>query len=175
MGFDLAELKFAVADHNKKSSDEAFILPCLYIGRDDVDVLISHILGNVHADEDEYSYREGCGWEVDDKILSRLYFLSLMIKDSSFEYEKEWRVVIRDDDVQFRISKNTIEGKGHRPSGIFDGGVRKWFRRIVVAPHGNLYSECDMPRMNYDFLKNLCMKNRLRPEIVNSSSTYNGR
>jgi hypothetical protein len=174
LGFDRTELERLVNAKNVQTDDEYYLLPCLYSGVHDADVLLDHILNECHVDEDEHLIREGCENELPSRILSRIFFLSLIIKDSSFDYENEWRLVVR---------KNTAaplqRGEGfffgdtskHVYSELFEGPLRNYFSRIVVSPCGGE----DVRNNNYSKLLDLRTAHGLSFEVAKSRSPYNGR
>ena len=121
-------------------------------------------------------------------------FLSLIVKHPSFDYEKEWRLIVRKHDTPplddeglrllyckkkthifsslFEVRKldeaNTEE-KPHILSGVFDKPLREYFARIVVSPCGNVDG-------NFKWVaKKKAEYNLNGLSIIKSSSPYNGR
>ena len=149
-------------------------MPCLYKGKHDIDKLIEYILDGFHSDEDEHLFREGCGDEIHSRILSRLFFVSLIIKDGSFDYENEWRLVVRTDDARpigWEKTEASDFEKTHICSCLFKKSLREHFREIVVSPCGPNW----VREMNSMRLEKWRDKYKLGFEIIHSSSPYNGR
>ena len=174
LGFDRTELERLIDAKNAQTDDEYYLLPCLYSGVHDADVLVGHILNECHVDEDEHLIREGCENELPSRILSRIFFLSLIIKDSSFDYENEWRLVVRKN-----AAAPLQRGEGfffgdtykHVCSELFEGSLRNYFSRIVVSPCGGE----DVRNNNYSKLLDLRTAHGLSFEVAKSRSPYNGR
>ena len=154
---------------------EYYLLPCLYTGVHDVDVVLDYILNVCHSDEDEHLCREGCSHELSSRILSRIFFLSLLIKHSSFDYENEWRLVIRkrdirpwNDDQLMLLYDKEGSTKPHIESKLFDRPLREYFSHIIVSPCGDVEG-------NYRYLEELRQRYDLKFRLELSRSPYNGR
>lgn len=174
LGFMRTELERLVNAKNVQSDDEYYLLPCLYSGVHYADVVLDHILNECHSDEDEHLIREGCETELPSRILSRIFFLSLIIKDSSFDYENEWRLVIRKNaSAPLQRGEGIFFGDVSRYvySELFEGPVRNYFSRIVVSPCGGENVKND----NYVKILELRDIYGLHFEVAKSRSPYNGR
>ena len=169
---DLAEL---VEEKNLHGNgDEYYLLPCLYRGRHDIDPVLDYILNTRYVDEDEHTFREGCGYEVPSRILSRIFFLSLIIKDFSFDYENEWRLIVRKHDIPPPIMNGPEVCWSGSPfiwSGIFKKHLRDYIKRIVVSPCGG----SRIRKENFDRLNEQKSHLALDFTIDKSQSPYNGR
>ena len=97
-GFNRLDLEQLIDQKNQSSQDEYFLLPCIY-DADSVKKILRYILDECHSDEDEHLCREGCEHELATRVLSRIFFLSLIVKHPSFDYEKEWRLIVRKHDT----------------------------------------------------------------------------
>jgi hypothetical protein len=173
VGFDRADLEQLVEIKNRESKDEYYLLPCLY-KEEDVDKLLEHILDEAHVDEDEHLCREGCDDEIPARIISRLFFVSLIIKDGSFDYENEWRLAVRTNDVKpvgwDGLAVPEFE-KPHMNSRLLKKTLREYFREVVVSPCGPNW----MREVNHSRLEKWRDKYSLEFEVCDSSSPYNGR
>lgn len=174
VGFDRADLEQLVEIKNRESKDEYFLLPCLYKGKHEIDKLIEYILDGFHSDEDEHLFRRGCGDEIHTRSLSRLIFISLIIKDGSFDYEDEWRLVVRINYVG-PVGWDDLEvpefEKPHINSCLFKRTLREYFREVVVSPCGPNW----MREVNQSRLEKWRDKYSLEFKVCSSSSPYNGR
>lgn len=174
LGFKRTELERIVAEKNMQSEDEYFLLPCLYSGIHNADIVLDYILNECHSDEDELLVRQGCENELQLRILSRIFFLSLVIKDSSFDYENEWRLVVRKNTTA-PLQRGEGFFIGDAPeyiySELFDGPLRNYFSRIVVSPCGGEKVRKD----NNAKLLELRDLHGLHFEVAKSRSPYNGR
>lgn len=175
LGFNRLGLEQLIDKKNKSSHDEYFLLPCIY-DRDSVEKVLMYILDECHSDEDEYLCREGCEYELTPRILSRIFFLSLIVKHPSFDYENEWRLIVRKHDVYpldneglRLLYSNSDEEKPHIVSGLFEKPLREYFTRIIVSPCGNVDG-------NFKWVaKKKAEYNLNGLSIIKSSSPYNGR
>ena len=174
LGFMRTELERLVNAKNLQSDDEYYLLPCLYSGVHNADVVLDHILNECHSDEDEHLIREGCETELPSRILSRIFFLSLIIKDSSFDYENEWRLVVRKNtSAPLQRAEGVFFGDVSKYvySELFEEPVRNYFSRIVVSPCGGE----DIRTDNYAKLLELRDLYGLHFKVAKSRSPYNGR
>ena len=176
MGFKRSVLERLIATKNKNQQEyEYYLLPCLYAGVHDVGIVLDYILNESHSDEDEHLCREGCGHEIPSRALSRIFFLSLLIKHSSFDYENEWRLVVRrrdirpwnDDELKLLYGKKGCT-KPHIGSQLFDRPLREYFSHVIISPCGDV-------KGNYCYLKELRQKYGLKFRLERSRSSYNGR
>lgn len=151
---------------------EVYFLPCLYLGEDDVDAVIDHVLDN-HADEIEYTARH-TPFEVGELLVRKLLVLSCLIKDASFDYENEWRLILcpLDSAIQEKRTKIVSEGKEREAlfSGLFGNGnpIRNSVYQIIVSPQGS----ASVLRENAVAFRKRYL---LGFDLSLSSSTYNGR
>ena len=175
IGFNRLGLEQLVEQKNQTSKDECFLLPCIY-DKDSVKSILRYILDVCHSNEDEHLCREGCEYELAPRILSRIFFLSLIVKHPSFDYENEWRLIVRKHDVApledevLRLKYSISEKeKPHIVSGLFEKPLREYFSRIVVSPCGNVDD-------NYMYVEKMRVAYNLDGLLVEkSSSPYNGR
>ncbi len=174
IGFNQLELDRLITKKNMSSRDEYFLLPCIY----DIDFakkVLQYIL-EFHSDEDEHLRREGAEHELMSMILSRIFFLSLIVKHPSFDYENEWRLIVRkhdaeplDDERLQLIYSNGNKEKPHIASDLFEKPLREYFSQIVVSPCGNIDD-------NYMFVDKKRVAHNLNDLLIKqSSSPYNGR
>lgn len=173
VGFSRAELERLVDEKNRSEGDEYFLLPCLY-EPEDIEKVIDYILCKRHVDEDERTWREGCEGELEPRILSRLFFLTLILKHPSFAYENEWRLVVRKHDAFYPFSNEAgiqWTGAPFILSGLFKNSLRDYIRRIVVSPCGEPY----VRKENYNRILTQKEARNLGFEIVQSKSPYNGK
>ena len=154
---------------------EYYLLPCLYTGVHDVGSVLEYILNECHSDEDEHLCREGCVHELPSRILSRIFFLSLLMKHSSFDYENEWRLVVRrrdirpwNDDQLMLLYDKEGNTKPHIASQLFDRPLREYFSHIIISPCGDAED-------NYRRLEELRQKYNLKFLLERSQSPYKGR
>ena len=175
IAFNRLDLERLIGKKNTSSQDEYFLLPCIY-DADSANRILSHILDECHSDEDEHLCREGCEYELSPRILARIFFLSLIVKHPSFDYENEWRLIVRKHDVPplgneglRLLYRSSDEEKPHILSGLFEKPLREYFTRIIVSPCGNIddnFKCIAKKKVEYDL-------NGL--SIIRSSSPYNGR
>ena len=173
VGFARAELEDLVDEKNKQGEDGYYLLPCLY-ERTDIAKVLEHILCERHCDEDVRTCREGCEDEFESRILSRIFFLTLILKDPSFAYEKEWRLVVRKCGVAYPLRNETEiqwSGSPFILSGIFRKPLREYIKRIVVSPCGDAYEKEE----NYNRVMSQKDRLNLNYEIERSRSSYNGK
>lgn len=173
VGFSRAELERLVDEKNRQEGDEYFLLPCLYEPTD-FGKMIDYILCEHHVDEDERTCREGCEGELESRILSRLFFLTLILKHPSFAYENEWRLVVRKRDVTYPfVNMDGVQWTGAPfiPSGLFKELLRNYVRRIVVSSCGEEY----VKEENYNRILTKKEELKLGYEIIQSRSPYNGK
>ncbi len=177
LGFERAILEKLILARNAAMNGEYeyYLLPCLYTGIHDVGIVLDYILNVCHSDEDEHLCREGCRHELPSRILSRIFFLSLLIKHSSFDYENEWRLVIRkrdirpwNDDQLMLLYVKEGSTKPHIESKLFDRPLRGYFSHIIVSPCGDVEG-------NYRYLEELRQRYDLKFRLELSRSPYNGR
>lgn len=174
LGFMRTELERLVNAKNVLSDDEYYLLPCLYSGVQNADVVLDNILNECHSDEDEHLIREGCENELPLRILSRIFFLSLIVKDSSFDYENEWRLVVRKNaTAPLRRGECGFFGDKSKYvySELFEGPLRNYVSRLVVSPCGGE----DVKNDNYVKILELRDIYGLHFEVAKSRSPYNGR
>ena len=175
LGFKRSMLEGLIAARSMVDTYEYYLLPCLYTGVHDVGVVLGHILNECHSDEDEHLCREGCGHELSSRILSRIFFLSLLMKHSSFDYENEWRLVIRrryirpwNDNQLILLYDKEGNTKPHIESKLFDRPLREYFSHIIISPCGDAED-------NYRRLEELRQRYNLKFLLERSQSPYNGR
>lgn len=174
-GFNRLVLEELIEKKNKTSRDEYFLLPCIY-DVDSVNMVLEHILNECHSEEDERLYREGCEFELTPRILSRVFFLSLIVKHQSFDYENEWRLIVRKHDVVPLSDKGLrqLYSKGgkekpHITSNLFGNPLREYFSQVMVSPCGDV-------DQNFNQIANTRDEYNLGSlSIERSRSPYNGR
>lgn len=182
VGFDKEVLLRLVDAQNNKENvtslcNDYWLLPCIYLGDPRLDKIIDYILYDAHTDEDEHLFREGCGDEVLARQISRLFFLTLIIKDSSFDYEREWRLIIRrvhEDSILENPSEVRFEGKAYVSPCLFDKPLREYISRIVVSPCGSNDKFINYAEMNYNKVCSLKEKYHLNFVVKRSLSPYRG-
>ena len=175
LGFNLVDLEQLIDQKNKSSQDEYFLLPCIY-DTNTVKSILTYILDECHSDEDEHLCKEGCVCELTPRILSRIFFLSLIVKHPSFDYEDEWRLIVRkhdalplEDEGLRMLYSNSDDEKPHIVSGLFEKPLRDYFAQIIVSPCGNVDA-------NFSCMAKKKAKYNLNGlSIIKSSSPYNGR
>ena len=183
VGFDKNMMMQLVDDRNSKrqgnkcSSYDYWLLPCIYLGDPRLDKIIDYILNDAHADEDEHLFREGCEDEVFARQINRMFFLTLIIKDSSFGYEREWRLITRRDIGEF-VPENNVgvrwSGKAYVNPRFFDKPLRECISRMVVSPCGSDGKFIDYAEMNYDRVCSLKERHHLNFVVKRSQSSYRG-
>lgn len=154
---------------------EAYLLPCLYTDTDtdDIDRILEYI-ADFHSWDIEYNARHTP--EEFGRLLLKYYLvMTYIIKDGSFDYENEWRLVLRDTSTDlanqsFGIANSSLKLK-HRvwssllkTSELINSGVEC----IIVSPHPS-YSIRD----RVELVESLKRKHGYAYGIVNSKSSYN--
>lgn len=182
VGFDKDVLLQLVDAKNSKekaasSCSDYWLLPCVYLGDSRLNKIIDFILHDAHADEDEHLFREGCEDEVFTRQISRLFFLTLNIKDASFDYEREWRLVTRrrfEDPAVGDFSGIKCDGKAYVNPGVFDRPLREYIANVVVSPCGSDGKLHDYAKLNYNAVCSLKDRYKLSFDIHRSRSPYRG-
>ena len=177
MMMQLVDGRNSKGEGDRSSPYDYWLLPCIYLGDPRLDKIIDYILYDAHTDEDEHLFREGCGDEVLARQISRLFFLTLIIKDSSFDYEREWRLIIRrvhEDSILENPSEVRFEGKAYVSPCLFDKPLREYISRIVVSPCGSNDKFINYAEMNYNKVCSLKEKYHLNFAVKRSLSPYRG-
>lgn len=153
---------------------ETYLLPCLYTDTDvdDIDGILDFIADS-HSWDIEYNARH-TPEEFGTLLLKYYLVMTYIIKDGSFDYENEWRLVLRDTSTDlasqsFGIANSSLKLK-HRvwssllkTSELINSGVES----IIVSPHPS-YSIRD----RVELVESLKCEHGYSYDIVNSKSSY---
>lgn len=153
---------------------ETYLLPCLYTDTDvdDIDGILDFIADS-HSWDIEYSARH-TPEEFGTLLLKYYLVMTYIIKDGSFDYENEWRLVLRDTSTDLAsqslgIANSSLKLK-HRVWSSLLGTIdliNSGVERIIVSPHPS-YSIRD----RVDLVERLKRKHGYAYGIVNSKSSY---
>lgn len=153
---------------------EAYLLPCLYTDTDtnDIDGLLEYI-ADFHSWDIEYNARH-TPEEFRTLLLKYYLVMTYIIKDGSFDYENEWRLILRDTSTGLAVQGLGIENSSlklkHRVwSSLLKSSemIRLGIESIIVSPHPSSsirdrieLVECLKRRYGYTY------------DVINSKSSY---
>ena len=121
---------------------EAYLLPCLYTDTDtdDIDGILEYI-ADFHSWDIEYNARH-TPEEFGTLLLKYYLVMTYIIKDGSFDYENEWRLILRDTSTALAvqnlgIEKSSLKLKHRIWSSLLmsDEMIRSGIERLIVSPH----------------------------------------
>ena len=153
---------------------EAYLLPCLYTDTDteDIDWILDYI-ADFHSWDIEYNARH-TPEEFGALLLKYYLVMTYIIKDGSFDYENEWRLILRDTSTDLAvqslgIEKSSLKLKHRIWSSLLMSGemIRSGIERLIVSPHPSSsirdrieLVECLKRRYGYTY------------DVINSKSSY---
>lgn len=153
---------------------EAYLLPCLYTDTDtnDIDGILEYI-ADFHSWDIEYNARH-TPEEFGTLLLKYYLVMTYIIKDGSFDYENEWRLILRDTSTALAvqslgIEKSSLKLKHRIWSSLLmsDEMIRSGIERLIVSPHPSssirdriVFVECLKRKYGYAY------------DVINSKSSY---
>lgn len=191
LGFSFVGLKRAVDTYNdsarEKGIDESlrtvslpiFMGPCIYCSvtelrswkktkrlPDKVVNLLCALLPSIETliYKNESLYRDNFDM-LAQWMAERLFIFASLVKSDEFTFEKEWRLVLRKD----QLSDGNVKIIGGKPRIVPSSlGLDNCLKEIVVSPHG------DSPRLKM-LATILAKQNSAKIRVRASDSSYNGR
>ena len=173
IGFSISSLQQLVEKRNAKGNVDAtcpvttYLLPCLYVGIDDIFGRLDDFFKQYIASGAVYAS------ELDDQSVKKIFLLAsvapLFIKEKSFFIEGEWRLVL---EPNFNEAYDCVESIGGRPrmwARVNDdiGLLRDVIKSVIVSPHGKRESL-------YVNALNLKRRYKANFKITFSHSSYQG-
>lgn len=153
---------------------EAYLLPCLYTDTDtnDIDGILEFI-ADFHSWDIEYNARH-TPEEFGTLLLKYYLVMTYIIKDGSFDYENEWRLILRDTSTALAVQSHNIEISNlklkHRvwssllkTRELINSGIEN----IIVSPHPS-----STIRDRVEEAESLKCEHGYSYDIVNSKSSY---
>lgn len=181
VGFNYKALRNLVHENLIASSESfnVYLLPCLYLHHKvgesveidaRADELLSYLLKPLSTELGEFVRRKTFSGGSGD-IESAVFLFASMVKNASFRYESECRLVIQPMTRESALSNyKVVGGKPRLPSTLFhnSGQLRSMIKSIGISPHGKhniLLDIADLYKAKYG--KGI--------KVYNSSSPYNGQ
>ena len=153
---------------------ETYLLPCLYTDTDvdDIDGILECI-ADFHSWDIEYNARH-TPEEFGTLLLKYYLVMTYIIKDGSFDYENEWRLILRDTSTALAVQSHNIEISNrklkHRvwssllkTRELINSGIEN----IIVSPHPS-----STIRDRVEVAESLKCEHGYSYDIVNSKSSY---
>lgn len=140
------------------------LMPCIYYASG-VDARLDAVLERVI---EKIDIKSPSGYEELARIIQ---LFSSIIKDSSFESEHEWRIIIQASNVDALKGAKVVGGKARLPLGVGVCGehrVGMLMKEILLSPHG------DKNRLLHSVLLPKYSFPDLRYVVRSSSLPYNG-
>ena len=153
---------------------EAYLLPCLYTDTDtdDIDGILEYV-ADFHSWDIEYNARH-TPEEFGTLLLKYYLVMTYIIKDGSFDYENEWRLILRDTSTALAVQSLSIENSNlklkHRVwSSLLKTGelINSGIEDIIVSPHPS-----STIRNRVELVESLKRKHDYSYGIINSKSSY---
>lgn len=136
IGFCKTALEAAVSERNSKSHDgfSVALLPCLYYDSGDdkrLDGLMAFLFKNLP---------DGSSPTYDKELKAAIHLFASIVKDKSFEQEKEWRLIVQTEDTKDCEGARVIADKARIPVGFTndsDFRIGEMMQEVILSPHGN--------------------------------------
>ena len=153
---------------------EAYLLPCLYTDTDtdDIDGILEYV-ADFHSWDIEYNARH-TPEEFGILLLKYYLVMTYIIKDGSFDYENEWRLILRDTSTALAvqslgIEKSSLKLKHRIWSSLLmsDEMTRSGIERLIVSPHPS-----SSIRDRIELVECLKRKYGYAYDVINSTSSY---
>lgn len=151
---------------------EAYLLPCLYTDTGDIDGMLEYI-ADLHSWDIEYNARH-TPEEFGTLLLKYYLVMTYIIKDGSFDYENEWRLILRDTSTDLAAQSLSIENSNlklkHRVwSSLLKTGelINSGIENIIVSPHPS-----SSIRDRIELVEGLKRKYGHFYDIISSKSSY---
>lgn len=178
IGIDFNNLMQLVQENNRATAKNIeslmFLSPCFYVKdtfSNETDTLIKFVFG-------EYRNKLFTHYDESDSIMAKAdyykyitifltFLVASVIKDMSFHYENEWRIVSIPSTEDFKSRFVVLGDKPRIRSGIF-GKCSKFsdlWRSVMVSPHG----------VNLDLVEMIVKAREIGCKVRKSTITYNGR
>ena len=164
---DLVSQRVDKANKNVRYPISTFFLPCIYVGVDDAFSEFDFFFKK-HLNYDAvYSAQVDEG--VVDKIISMALILASFVKDKSFYFEGECRLVVSANFDEAYKRVNSVGGRARMPARVKDdiGLLRDVMKSVIISPHG---------RRDSLYVNALNLKRKFNADfnIVFSASSYRG-
>lgn len=153
---------------------EAYLLPCLYTDTDteDIDRILDYIADS-HSWDIEYNARH-TPEEFGTLLLKYYLVMTYIIKDGSFDYENEWRLILRDTSTDlasqsFGIANSSLKLRHRVWSSLLKTSelINSGIEHIIVSPHPS-----PAIRDRVELVERLKRKHCYSYDIINSKSSY---
>lgn len=164
---DLESRRMDKANKCNRYPVSTFFMQCIYVGLDDVFGMFDYFFRNYMDYNLVYSLR------VDDGLVNLVMNMALVaasgIKDKSFYFEGEWRLVMSANFDEAYKRVKSIGGRARMPVCVKDdvGLLRDMISSVIISPHGRRDSL-------YINALNLKRKHDANFNIVFSASSYRG-
>lgn len=164
---DLGLRRVDKANKNVRYPVFTYFLPCIYVGLDNVFEMFDYFFNSYINYDLVYSTR------IEDGLVNQIVNMALMVasvvKDKSFYFEGEWRLVISANFDEAYKRVKSIGGRARMPVCVKDdvGLLRDMISSVIVSPHGRRDSL-------YINALNLKRKHDANFNIVFSASSYRG-